>query len=214
MARSAVMIEESAAADPAGPDAYLARLPIGEPLPFPADGAPSWEIFPYEGELTVRELRAPELPEPPRNGEDGPESCPDCARPDADFLWTDDHWRLGTTEEPDGLPATLLLWPRAHHDLLDLPAELSAGLGPMLQRVERAVRSLGGIGRVHVNRWGDGSAHLHLWLLARPEGMAQLRGSTLPLWMDVLPPMPVGVRAERARRIAAAMAAGGGVAQV
>ncbi|MEU8920534.1 hypothetical protein AB0D10_06270 [Kitasatospora sp. NPDC048545] len=206
------MITEPAADDPAGPDAYLGRLPIGEPLPVPADGAPSWEIFPYEGELTVRPLRAPDLPEPPRQGEDGPEDCKQCARPDSDFLWTDEHWRLSATDEPTGLPAVLLLQPRAHHDLTDLPAELSGRLGPMLQRVERAVLSLGGVGRVHVNRWGDGAAHLHLWLIGRPEGMAQLRGSTLPLWMDVLPPLPAGVAAERARRIAAAMAADGGTA--
>ncbi|MGA5817923.1 hypothetical protein ACPC54_08700 [Kitasatospora sp. NPDC094028] len=205
------MIIDSAAGDPAGPDAYLARLPIGEPLPVPADGAPSWEIFPYDGELTVRELRAPELPEPPRHGEDGPESCRDCARPDADFLWTDEHWRLAAYE-PNGLSATLLLWPRAHHDLRDLPVERAAEIGPMLQRVERAVVSLGGVGRVHVNRWGDGAAHLHLWLIARPAGMGQLRGSTLPLWMDVLPALPAEVQRERDHRIAVAMAADGGTA--
>ncbi|MFB7905907.1 HIT family protein [Kitasatospora sp. NPDC056076] len=210
MTGSAVVINDSA--DPANPDAYLARLPIGERPAVPTDGAPFWDIFPYEGELTVRVLQSPVLPEPPRHGEDGPESCGQCARPDSDFLWTDEHWRLSGADAPSGLPATVLLQPRAHHDLLDLPAELSTRLGPMLQRVERAVLSLGGIGRVHVNRWGDGGAHLHLWLIARPEGLTQLRGSTLPLWMDVLPPLPAGVWAERARRIAAAMAARGGTA--
>ncbi|MER7582131.1 hypothetical protein [Kitasatospora sp. NPDC097691] len=84
--------------DPAGPAAYLAGLPIGEPLPFPADGTPAREILP--------------------------------------------------------------------------------------------------------------------WLIGRPEGMPQLRGSTLPLWMDVLPPLPAGVTAERARRVAAAMAADGGTARL
>jgi hypothetical protein len=39
-----------------------------------------------------------------------------------------------------------------HHDLIDLPPDLSAELGPMLQRVERAILDLGGIARVHVNR--------------------------------------------------------------
>ncbi|MFB7620055.1 hypothetical protein [Kitasatospora sp. NPDC056181] len=195
-----------------GPDAYLAGLPIGEPLPFPVDGAPSWDIFPYEGELRVKALVAPELPEPPRQGEEGPESCKQCARPDEDFLWTDEHWRLSTTDEPSGLPAVVLLQPRAHHDLLDLPPGRAAELGPMLQRVEAALLSLGGIGRVHVNRWGDGAAHLHLWLIARPAGMMQLRGSTLPLWMDVLPPLSAEAGAATAGRIAAAMAAGGGTA--
>ncbi|MFJ3789488.1 hypothetical protein [Kitasatospora sp. NPDC090091] len=203
--------------NPAGGSAgadYVAGLPIGERPPFPADGAPSWDIFPYEGDLKVRVLQAPELPEPPRQGEDGAESCTQCARPDADFLWTDEHWRLSTMDEPTGLPAVVLLQPRAHHDLLDLPAERSAELGPMLQRVEAALLALGGIGRVHVNRWGDGAAHLHLWLIARPEGMAQLRGSTLPLWMDVLPKPSDEAWAATASRIAAAMAADGGTAHV
>lgn len=157
-------------------------------------------------------LAAPELPEPPRQGESGPADCDQCARPDEDFLWTDEHWRLSSAGTPSGLPAVVLLQPRAHHDLLDLPPERAVELGPMLQRVEAAVLSLGGIGRVHVNRWGDGAAHLHLWLIARPAGMMQLRGSTLPLWMDVLPALPAEVRAATAGRIAAAMAAGGGTA--
>ncbi|MER7757835.1 hypothetical protein [Kitasatospora sp. NPDC097643] len=206
------MITDSPAGGNAGPDDYLARLPIGERPPFPVDGAPSWDIFPYEGEMQVRVLRAPELPEPPRQGEDGPESCKQCARPDADFLWTDANWRLSAAGTVSGLPAVVLLQPRAHHDLLDLPGELAAQLGPMLQRVERALVSLGGIGRVHVNRWGDGAAHLHFWLIARPEGLMQLRGSMLPLWMDVLPPLPAEVWAANGHRIAAAMAAEGGTA--
>ncbi|MEU6236396.1 hypothetical protein [Kitasatospora sp. NPDC047058] len=200
--------------DPAAANPHLAGLPIGERPPFPADGAPSWDIFPYEGELRVKVLDAPQLPEPPRQGEDGPEGCKQCVRPDGDFLWTDEHWRLSTADEPSGLPAVVLLQPRAHHDLFDLPPERAAEFGPMLQRVEAALLSLGGIGRVHVNRWGDGAAHLHLWLIARPEGMLQLRGSTLPLWMDVLPAQPADAWAETARRIAAAMAAGGGTAHV
>ena len=43
---------------------YLARLPIGERPTVPADGLPSWSIFPFEGELRVKVLEAPELPEP------------------------------------------------------------------------------------------------------------------------------------------------------
>ncbi len=43
---------------------------------------------------------------------------------------------------------------------------------------------------MHVNRWGDGSAHLHLWFLARPYGRLQLRGTFLSLWDDILPEVP------------------------
>ena len=53
--------------------------------------------------------------------------------------------------------------------------------------------SLGGIGRVHVNKWGDGGAHLHLFFLARPAGFLQLRGSNLPEWEEMLPRYPQDV---------------------
>ena len=41
-------------------------------------------------------------------------------------------------------------------------------------RVDRAVRSVGHIGNVHLCRWGDGSEHFHVWFMARPERMPQL----------------------------------------
>ena len=86
--------------------------------------------------------------------------------------------------------ATLLLEPRGHYDLADLPNELASELGPLFLRVENAVLSLGGIARVHINRWGDGGAHLHWWFMARPEGLTQLMGSCSSMWLDVLPPRP------------------------
>ena len=67
-------------------------------------------------------------------------------------------------------------------------------------RLERAIRSLDGVARVHVNRWGDGSAHLHLWFLARPYGQLQLRGTFLSLWDSILPPIVDPARAERVAR--------------
>ena len=73
---------------------------------------------------------------------------------------------------------------------------------------------LGGIARVHNYRFGDGATHLHYWFLARPEGMMQLRGSCLAIWDDLLPKAPEAEWAETKRRIAAAMAADGGIAHV
>lgn len=194
------------------PSEYVRRLPIGEQIPFSSEGIPMWDTFPFTGDLRVTPLDEPVLPEPPRNGETGPEGCEGCTPADSDFLWTDEHWRLMGLH--GSLPAILMLIPRGHHDLLDLPAERAAELGGMAQRVERAVRTLGGIGRVHVSKIGDGGAHLHLFLMARPEGMLQLRGSCLPLWDDVLPKLPDEVWAESARRIAGAMAKDGGTAHV
>jgi hypothetical protein len=104
----------------------------------------------------------------------------------------------------------LILESRSHLDLGDLPNMLAAELGVMTVRLERAVRSLDGVARVHVNRWGDGSAHLHLWFLARPYGRLQLRGTFLSLWDEILPPIPEYQWRENLALVAAWLAEFGG----
>jgi diadenosine tetraphosphate (Ap4A) HIT family hydrolase len=107
-----------------------------------------------------------------------------------DYLWTNERWRL-FAPQPNGLPVVVLLEAREHYaEPGDLPDELASDLGVMVARVERAVRSLPGIGRVHVCRWGDGSEHLHWWFMARPARFSQLIGSFAAVWDDVLPPTP------------------------
>lgn len=165
----------------------------------------SWRSFPFEGDFRPKELEPPELPEEPRNGEGGL-PCFACAKPDDGYLWVDDDWRVSAPKEAEGIPATLFLEPRAHHDLMDLPASLAASMGPMLQRVEAAIHAIGGIGRVHYARWGDGGAHLHWWVFARPEGYRQLRGSFLAFWGDVLPPLPQAIWDANLRTIATKLA--------
>jgi hypothetical protein len=153
------------------------------PLP---DDISDWDIFPFEGDLLVKPLDDPVVPEPPRHGETVGD-CSACMSADSDYVWSDAGWRLRTTPQP--LPA-YLLEPRAHLDLGDLDDSMAAELGVLVVRIERAIASVAGVGRVHVNRWGDGGAHLHVWFFARPEGMLQLRGSCLPDWLDLLPPLP------------------------
>ena len=115
-------------------------------------------------------------------------------------------------DRPTGLPMVLILECRSHLDLGDLPNLLAAELGVMTVRLERAVRSLDGVARVHVNRWGDGSAHLHLWFLARPYGRLQLRGTFLSLWDDILPVIPEQQWRESLAHVAAWLAEFGGQA--
>lgn len=170
------------------PGRFAAHLEYGKPVAAPDGGIPFWDVFPYDGDVTVKAIDAPVLPEPPRHGEGG-KPCDECARDDADYLWTSEHWRLNAGAGGRSL-VNLMLTPRAHHDLTDLPPELAATMGATIQRVEAAVMGLGDIARVHVNRWGDGGSHLHWWFFARPEGLLQLRGTCLPLWGDVLPDLP------------------------
>jgi diadenosine tetraphosphate (Ap4A) HIT family hydrolase len=166
-----------------------------------------WDSFPFDGDLRPRALRPPVPAEPPRAGEGGV-GCRRCAEPDSSYLWTDDHWRLAPLPGPNGLPVVVLLEARAHCDIDSLPPERAAELGPLLQRIERAVRSVGEIARVHVCRWGDGSEHLHWWFMARPARMPQLLGSFAAIWDDILPPTPADVWRGNMAAVAAAMAAG------
>jgi diadenosine tetraphosphate (Ap4A) HIT family hydrolase len=152
-----------------------------------------WETFPFDGDLRPRPLQPPEERERPRHGEAGVD-CSRCAAPDDEYIWTNDNWRLWAFDKPTGLPLIVLLEPRAHFaEPGDLPDELAAEHGILLAKIERAIRGLGGIGRVHVCRWGDGGEHLHWWFLARPARIPQLIGSFAAIWDDVLPPVPEDV---------------------
>ena len=148
-----------------------------------------WPSFPFEGDMRIKTLAPPVAVEPPRSGEDASD-CVACNTPDDSYIWVSERWRVRAMDRPTGLPMVLILECRSHLDLGDLPNLLAAELGVMTVRLERAIRSLDGVARVHVNRWGDGSAHLHMWFLARPYGRLQLRGTFLSLWDDILPTIP------------------------
>jgi diadenosine tetraphosphate (Ap4A) HIT family hydrolase len=165
------------ALEAAGPDRRLPAPPTQE-----------WDTFPFEGPLNVRPLQAP-ADEPPRLGED-PSACWRCERGDEGALWRDDRWRLVPLPKPTGLPVVVTLEPRMHVDLPDLDDDLAAELGVLIVRVERAVRAVETVARVHVGRWGEGSAHLHVWFLGRPARFLQLRSSFAAIWDDILPPLP------------------------
>ncbi|MGX7677250.1 hypothetical protein [Plantactinospora sp. DSM 117369] len=168
-----------------------------------------WPSFPFEGEFRVKQLDEPVAVEPPRKGE-GSGECHSCNAPDDAYIWVSERWRVRAMDRPTGLPMVLILESRSHLDLGDLPNLLAAELGVMTVRLERAVRSLDGVARVHVNRWGDGAAHLHLWFLARPYGRLQLRGTFLSLWDDILPPIPEPQWRENLALVAAWLAEFGG----
>ena len=168
-----------------------------------------WSSFPFEGEFRVKKLEEPVAVEPPRKGEDKAD-CAKCHTPDDAYIWVNENWRVRSMDHPSGLPMVLILESRSHLDLGDLPNMLAAELGVMTVRLERAIRSLDGVARVHVNRWGDGAAHLHLWFMARPQGRLQLRGSFLTLWDEILSPIPESQWRENLALIAAWLAEFGG----
>jgi diadenosine tetraphosphate (Ap4A) HIT family hydrolase len=184
------------AREAAGPDGRLA-------LPKQT----GWPIFPFEpAGLRMQEVRDPVLPEPPRNGEDGPEGCWTCTDGRGDLLWEDDRWMVSMSPEPQSVPG-VTLHPRAHMDFHDLSDDQGAELGVLLVRAQRALASIAGVGRVHVYKWGDGGAHLHVFVVARPAGMIQLKGMYLSTWMFALPPLPAEVWDAMRRHVAGRLTA-------
>ena len=150
-----------------------------------------WDISPFEqGGLRVAPLRPPVLPEPARHGEN-PSDCRACGMRD-EGIWFDARWRLERITGV-GTPLVLMLYPREHHDLTDLSDALAAELGVLITHVCRHVQALPNIARAHVYRIGDGGAHLHVWFFARPLGQAQLYGSWMVVWDDLLPEYPADV---------------------
>ena len=176
-----------------GLDAYeitrRAREAYGPDGRLPLPPQAGWPIFPFEAPgLRMRAVEDPVLSEPPRHGEAGGR-CRTCEDPDEAFVWTDERWLVSMPSEPLAVPA-VTLHPRDHLDLGDLTDEMAAELGVLLVRAHRALASIPGVGRVHVYKWGDGGAHLHVLVVARPVGMMQLRGMYLSTWMYALPPLP------------------------
>lgn len=165
-----------------------------------------WEIFPFEPEgLQVVRLKTPVVPESPRRGAEG-SPCDACSPVGRGAIWWDDRWRLITFAETSGAPLVLMLQPKDHFDLTDLPDGLASELGRLITHTARAIESLPHIARAHVSRWGDGGAHLHIFFFARPEGFDQLHGTCFAVWDDLLPPTPVVVRDADALVVAHAVA--------
>jgi hypothetical protein len=185
---------------------YHRTLPIGQRL----DATPLVDdrLSCFES-VTLTELEPMLVPEEPRAGEVDRAACSHC-RPSPHTIWTDDLWHVNAGFTTMGIPFVGGFAPNAHCRLDDAEPEVLAALGPLMQRLGRAVGSIPGIARTHFARWGDGSEHFHLWALARPAGMMQGRGAMLAFWDDVLPPMTAEMQDEHLRIVAEAMAADGG----
>jgi diadenosine tetraphosphate (Ap4A) HIT family hydrolase len=164
-----------------------------------------WVTVPFDGEMRPRALLPPVEREEPRHGEGGVD-CRRCAATDDEYVWTNERWRLTSVKEPTAMPVVVLLEPREHYrEPGDLPDELAADLGVMLARIERAIRSVGEIGRVHICRWGDRGEHLHWWFMARPSRIPQLIGIFAAVWNDILPPLPEEIRQANLDSVKAAL---------
>jgi hypothetical protein len=161
---------------------------------------------PFAEPLTLVDPADLVVPEPPRRGEAGGEPCFPCsADSDSNLIWSDATWTLHDPGQT-ALPGSVWLASRDHFDsFADMPADVAETFAGVCGRVERAVLSLGDVGRVHVYRWGDGGAHFHVWFVPRPLGRLDMSGHRLMAWEDAMPAATQQQVAEAGRGIAAAM---------
>jgi hypothetical protein len=181
---------------PESPEELHARVAaaVGEGGRLPMPPVHEWEIFPWElvdGALQPKVVPPPiEGPEPARRGEGGVD-CFNCAGDgDARRVWENERWKLTHPPAPTGLPLVLWLSSKEHLDYADMGDALAAEYGRISVWLCRIMERLPHIGRVHVNRWGDGSEHLHVWFVARPERFPTIKGSLAVEWDEMLPPVP------------------------
>jgi hypothetical protein len=194
---------------PESADDFYARVqeatgPEGRP-PVAVEEMPGWDIFPFEVDsLRIKPLHPLADEEPPRGGED-PARCWCAGRPDPALserlVWSNERWQLHL-DPGMKLPIGLTLGPREHCDLPTVPDHLAGEMGRLIVAVAAAVESLPSVGRVQVAKYGDGGAHLHLFVLGRPARMLQLRGSPLLDWEENLPPVPLEVHRANAEHVA------------
>jgi diadenosine tetraphosphate (Ap4A) HIT family hydrolase len=165
----------------------LAHVGEGGRLPMPPSH--EWDIFPWEGEMAPKVVQPPVEAEEPRGGEGGrPCSCEN-GEPE-NMIWRNDRWAVTSRDEPSGLPLVLTLQPLEHLDFSDMDDDLAAEYGKVSNWLHRIMAGLPNIGRVHVCKWGDGGAHMHVWFVARPARMPNILGSPAIEWDEILPPVP------------------------
>ena len=190
----------------------VAAVGEGGRLPMPPVG--EWDMFPWEmvdGELKPKVLRPPA-----RSPCDGASrrrtatAAPTRVR--TWTIWRNDRWYVTRAEKPSGLPLLLWLHPVAHRDLADLSDDMAAEQGRISTWLARIMGRLPNIGRVHVCRWGDGSAHLHWWFIARTARMPQILGSMAVEWEEMLPPVPEEIWRADYREVARRLATHDGTA--
>ncbi|MDE0775539.1 MAG: hypothetical protein OSB43_04605 [Nocardioides sp.] len=185
-------------------------------LPMPPSG--EWDIFPWEvldGAIVPRTL-APPSDEPTRGGEGDGAPCQACTEgfDPARIVWEDETWVLSHGGAPSGLPIVLSLSTREHLDLGTLDDDQASQLGRITNRLVRIMENLPEIGRVHVNRWGDGGSHFHQSFWARTARLTNVLGSPAMEWDDIIPPGPEAVWRDDLSTVAEKLANWGGEARV
>lgn len=193
------------------PEELYARIvaAVGADGRVPMSPVHEWDMFPWElvgGRLVPKVLQPPMDAEPARSGAGGVD-CHLCdGSGDAVRIWESWNFHLKRPAAPTGLPLVLWLNANEHYDFTEMGDQQAAEFGQLSVWLARIMSNLRGVGRVHVNRWGDGSEHMHAWFIARPARIPGLIGSMAVEWDEMLPPGPEDVWLEDCRQVATKLA--------
>lgn len=190
---------------------------VGEQGRLPMPPVHEWDMFPWElvdGELQPKVVQKPLVEEAPRAGTGG-RGCQVCdGKPDGVKIWENWNFHVMRPAAPKGMPLVLWLNANEHMDFPDMSDDLAAEYGKISVWLCRIMERLPNIGRVHVNRWGDGSEHLHTWFIARTARLPHIVGSLAVEWDEMLPPPPEELWLKDVRTVAAKLATHDGRALV
>lgn len=103
------------------------------------------------------------------------------------YGWLEAHRCARWVVRHHPLPAPLVGWTflstvRHVQGFADLDAAEVADVGPMLQRVSQAVRTLTGCDRVYAIAFGQGAPHLHVHLIPRFDSQPATRAWAVADW--------------------------------
>lgn len=171
-------------------------------------GFVEWPAFPWVADgsrIVAKELDPPTDVDRVRDGEGGGD-CWRCEHPDEGVVWGNERWILSTDREGRGGLLTMWLQTREHMDFGDMSEDLASEWGRLVLRLHNAMLALPNAGRVHLGKWGDGSAHLHVLAMVRPARLPQVIGSFAVEWDDILPKVPEDVWQREVDEVVAVMA--------
>ncbi|WP_062356768.1 HIT family protein [Herbidospora yilanensis] len=101
--------------------------------------------------------------------------CPYCHLEETDrdplggWIHRDEHWLVGQGPADTTMPGALKITSRRHFiDFAEMTAAESASFGPLLTRLDTAMRAGTDAERVHLVSTRDRVQHFHAWLYPRP----------------------------------------------
>lgn len=161
-------------------------------------------LFPFEGELALKEMGPLMDEELPRSGEGGT-PCHRCEG-EPNELWRNDRFSITPTY---GGPNPVGIFVETHEciDFDQFDESMAAELGVITWHLTRIIEARDDVGRAHTHRYGDGAKHFHLWVLGRPARQLELYGWGNLVWAQLVEGLPPDVLEANNRAVVAELAA-------